>query len=137
MQRLARLAVCSLALLIVSATATSHASAGCCDLWDLLGTDLVDVPRSSNSQQVEFKDFGIVLEVRPVVNSRAERPDFVFILLDDAIYFDDGASGDPRWEQISEREFRQLIADLEDAGFDLTAEIVEAELLLGVVLFTY
>ena len=137
MQRLARLAVCSLALLIVSAAATSHANAGCCDLWDLLGTDLVDVPRSSNSQQVEFKDFGIVLEVRPVVNSRAKRPDFVFILLDDAIYFDDGAGRDPRWEQISEREFRKLIADVEDAGFDLTAEIVEAELLLGVVLFTY
>ena len=136
MQRLARLAVCTLAVLFVSSTAALQVRADDCNLWDLVGAAVVSPTTSSNSQQVEFKEFGIVLEVRPVVNSRSTSPEFVFILLDDSIFFDDGASRDPRWEQISERKFRKLIADVEDAGFDLTAHIVEEEILLGVVLFT-
>jgi hypothetical protein len=134
MPRLARLATCALAVLVLSSTAISPVSADDCNLWDLIGTDAVGATYTSPSDPVHYENVGVVLSVRPVVDSRSASPDLVFILLDDAILYNTGTSREPRWEEISEREFRKLVVAIEDAGFDLTAEIVDEEVILGVVL---
>jgi hypothetical protein len=135
MPRFARLAACALAALLVSSAAIPQASAGQylnIELWEVVISSYPQCTEESDS--VQFENFGIVVSVTPVVKDRNARSEAMFVLLDDAILFNVGDSRQPLWEPISEREFRELVADLEDAGFDLTAEVVDEQGILALTL---
>lgn len=141
MTRFIRCSACALTLLIVAATFVPEVHAGGEDIWDLLGTDVVN-PTSSrgvdddiwdllgsgvagSQSTVEFQDVGIVLSVTPTVSDSKERTQSLFVLFPDETWFNAGTDRNPRWEPISEDEFQLLFEGLEKHDYGLIAELYE------------
>lgn len=122
MQKITRYAVSAIALLLAFTTVTPAAHAEHDeDIWDFLGSDV-----QSRDDEDIWDLFGPDVILRGPTSP-------AFVLDRDNIFLNVGTDREPRWEQITEREFWQLIDELEDAGFELVAkELPDEEFIVAV-----